>query len=109
MRPNQFITKFIAALCLLVLSQKIGAGLYLHNIFHSKDYKQADASLPDNKSVRFVCNCIDDFTMPFTETDEVRLPVIPSSYFDHVSFYKESISFSFHFFNSLRAPPFSVA
>ena len=109
MKPNHFITKFIALLCLVVLSQKMGAGLYLHNLFHNKDFKQSSAALQDNKSVRFACNCIDDFTMPFMETDEVGLPAIASSYFDHVSFYKESVSFSFHFFNSLRAPPVAVA
>ena len=83
----------------------MGAGLYLHNIFHSKDYKQADASLPDNQSVRLACNCIDDFTMPFTETSNVELTAAPTSYLEYVSFYKESISFSLHLFNSLRAPP----
>ena len=109
MRPNQFITKSIAFICLLVLSQKMGAGLYLHNLFHNKYFTQSSSAFPDTHKIFYACNCIDDFTMPFTETNSVELPGIAVAYFDHVSFFKEPVSFSFHFFNSLRAPPVAVA
>src|ERR1041385_7565301 len=96
-KPNRFISKSIAFICLLALSQKMGAGLCLHNLFHNKDYKSSSATLPDNKRVNYACNCIDDFTMPFTETDIVELPSIATSYSEHTSlFYKEPLSFSFH-------------
>lgn len=87
----------------------MGVGLYLHNLLHNKDYNQSSAALPDGKKVNYTCNCIDDFTMPFTETSIVELLVVNSSDFEYTSFYKESIPFSFHFFNSLRAPPFVIA
>jgi hypothetical protein len=100
-KPKQFITKFIAFICLLALSQKMGGGLYLHNLFHNKDFKTTGG----NTTVQYSCNCIDDFTMPFTEADVVELPPIPITHFNHNSFYKEPISFQIRFFNSLRAPP----
>ena len=102
MKPKQFITKFLAFICLLVLSQKMGVGLYLHNLLHSKDYK---ASAAGNRTAQYSCNCIEDFTMPFTETNVVELPTVVDSHFEYTSFYKETILFSFHFYNSLRAPP----
>lgn len=80
----------------------MGVGLYLHNLFHTKDYKTSPAG---NKSVKYSCNCIDDFTTPFTETDAIELPPVASAFSELSSFYKESILFSFHFYNSLRAPP----
>jgi len=83
----------------------MGAGLYFHNLFHNKDYKQSATTVPDNKSVQLACNCIDDFTTPFTETEIIDLPGITPLFADHTSFYKESTSYSFHLFNSLRAPP----
>lgn len=100
-KSKQFITKCIAFICLLALSQKMGAGLYFHNLFHNKDYKSA----ADNRTTKYSCNCIDDFTTPFTETSSIELPPVASFYADCTSFYNESIPFSFHFYNSLRAPP----
>jgi hypothetical protein len=87
----------------------MGAGLYLHNIFHGKDYAQSSATLPLNPSVKFACNCIDDFTMPFTEADVITLPAIITAFDEHTSFYKVSVSSTIHFFNSLRAPPAGIA
>jgi hypothetical protein len=98
------IKKLISILLLLILSQKMGAGLYLHNLFHTKDYKHS-STLPNNKSVKFACNCIDDFTTLFAETEILELSHVTPFYFDHNSIYKWPISASFHFFNSLRAPP----
>ena len=87
----------------------MGAGLFLHNLFHNKDFRQSSSAFPDSKKINYACNCIDDFTMPFTETNIVELPGITVPFFDHTLFYKEPVSFSFHFFNSLRGPPHFVA
>jgi hypothetical protein len=86
-----------------MLAQKTGFGLVIHNIFHTKNFSQSSKS-PDNTS-NYSCNCIDDFTMPFTETETVDIPLAPVSYFEFISFYRATESYTSKFFNTLRAPP----
>ncbi|MET0463802.1 MAG: hypothetical protein ABW007_11645 [Chitinophagaceae bacterium] len=63
---------------LLVFSQKMGAGLFLHNLLHSQDMDQSFQSSKqrntNDTSISFACNCIDDFLIPFQSSEEVVLP-----------------------------------
>jgi hypothetical protein len=108
MKIKRFIQKGVAIILLLVFSQKMGGGLYLHNWLHSGNCKQTPLTGSTN-IVSYSCNCIDDFSMPFAEP---VVDVLPSIVFPHQVFpfsYTPEISFSFRFFNSLRAPPVSFA
>ena len=104
MRPDRKIQNILAIFFLLMLGQKTGAGLALHNIFHTKNYNQTPAN-SDGTTSNYSCNCIDDFTMPFAETEAVNIPLAPVSYFEFISFYNVTESYTSDLFNSLRAPP----
>lgn len=103
MRSNRLITKGLAIVLLLVFTQKIGAGLYLHNWLHQKD-------CPGNQSynavqVSVACNCIDDFTLPINKPADPVIAIIavpPVSFF---SDYTSSLFFYSGFYSSLRGPP----
>jgi hypothetical protein len=92
-----------------MISQKMGIELYLHNLLHTKNCSQPSSGLPHINTVSYSCNCIDDFTMPFTPTEVVELPAKLTSYIDITFSYKESFSSILHLFNSLRAPPVSFS
>lgn len=59
MRNNPFIAKCIAILLLVLFSQKIGVGVYLHNWLHANANKEAAVKT----NVSADCNCIDDFPL----------------------------------------------
>lgn len=78
MKARRLILQCASFLLLLVFSQKMGAGFFLHNLLHSQDAdqpfqspKQNDAN---NKSISFACNCIDDFLIPFQTSEEIVIP-----------------------------------
>jgi hypothetical protein len=108
MKIKRYIQKGIAIILLVLFSQKMGGGLYLHNWLHSGNCKQTPHT-GHTYIISYSCNCIDDFSMPFAEP---VAEVLPSIAFPHPVFlpsYTPEISFSFRFFNSLRAPPVSFA
>jgi hypothetical protein len=78
MKARRLILQSASFLLLLVFSQKMGAGLFLHNLLHSQDMDQPfQSSKQDNangKSISFACNCIDDFLIPFQGNEEIVLP-----------------------------------
>src|SRR5436853_6736736 len=104
MRQNRLISNLIAIVLLLAISQKIGFEIFYHNWQHSKN---CSSTLPRSAPAIFGanCNCIDDFSMPFTETDEQILCSAPAFLQQFGSSPIVSILNSLHFFNSLRAPP----
>ena len=70
----------IAAIILIALfSLKMGTGLLLHNLFHnvSTDVTQDHSKKAEN-DLNYACNCIDDFLMPFaeSETQELSQPIV---------------------------------
>lgn len=109
MKLNSHIAKFVAFLFLIMLGQKIGVGLFLHNLFHTTEHKQSATTTPDNKAINFACNCIDDFSSPFDETISIDPPALIIHQGVLVSFYQQSAPAVFYLFNSLRAPPPSIA
>lgn len=105
MRKRQVIKQVSTIFLILVLSQKMGAGLYIHNWLHAPHSKQAASSPASPKDVRYACNCLNDFYIPFTETEQ---PVI---WFPVFTTYYEpaapacAIPSVYKYFHSLRAPP----
>jgi len=107
MKARRFILRCATFALLLVFSQKVGADLFLHNLFHGQDLSRS--SLPsqkeDAKGISFACNCIDDFLMPFTETEEIVLPTPVTEYQTPTSFFRTGISFRPVISSALRGPP----
>jgi len=103
MKPNQRILKSFAIILLLVFSQKVGAGLYLHNWLHAINFEQS--SPIGSNVVKYSCNCVDDFSMPFAETLDCFDQPITSAEGEFIGFRKFLVPFSPTFFYSLRGPP----
>jgi len=108
MKSNQHILKVFAVILLLTFSQKLGAGLYLHNWFHFKNCPQS-AHSPAANVGSYSCNCVDDFSMPLAEpvSEGATVASIPEHRF--ISAYTESVPISFGGLNSLRGPPVFLA
>ena len=104
MRDKQSIAKILSIVMLIVLTQKIAGGLYLHNWLHSAGKL---VSLPVNTNTigQGNCTCIDDFCAAFTEPQPffVESPLAThADYFTVHNLYLPVVSKHFH---SLRAPP----
>lgn len=104
------IKKIISVLLLLILIQKMGGGLYLHNYFHvTGNIELSDKTELNASHVNYSCNCIDDFYLPFTGPSAELVLLVPVSHVSFASTYIQSHSVSALFFNSLRAPPACLA
>jgi hypothetical protein len=107
MRGRPFILRCAAFLLILVFSQKAGAGLFLHNLFHSTapNTKATEQENKKDRDFSYSCTCIDDFLMPFAEAEEavyaqpVLIPATP------ITFFEENIPFHTPIFSCLRGPP----
>ena len=104
MRSNRLTLKSFAIILLLLFSQKIGGGLYLHNWLHSNACKQFSHTGGEVVS-SYNCSCIDDFSMPFADNPERGYQPVPSLEIEFVSSDQSSVSLASIFFRSLRAPP----
>jgi hypothetical protein len=104
MRPNQRILKSFAIVLLLVFSQKIAGGLYLHNWLHQKNCKQSTHSTGTNV-VGYTCTCVEDFSIPFAEAPACFNQPVPSIEVEFIGFHKFLVPYSSSFFYSLRGPP----
>jgi hypothetical protein len=104
MKSNQNILKVFAIILLLTFSQKLGAGLYLHNWFHFKNTHQAAHSSASNVA-SYSCNCVDDFSMPFADPvcDIEAVTSLPEQCI--VSIFIQPVPIRPGVFNSLRGPP----
>ena len=109
MKLNRHIAKFVAFLFLLMLGQKTGVGLLLHNLFHTTEYKESATTTSEDKAISYACNCIDDFSSPVDETVSFELPVLVAYQSVYISLSQQSSPAAFYLFNSLRGPPASVA
>ncbi len=107
MKANSIIRRGIGFLLLLIFFQQIGAGLFIHNIFHDKlpanhtPVKQNENS----KEINFSCSCVDNFLTPFIESGE---PVTFQKQIAHrasIEFYIEQVFYTSLIFSFLRGPP----
>jgi hypothetical protein len=104
------IKKLISILLLIILIEKKGGGLFLHNYFHSvKNIEQTNTASVQLNKVNYNCNCLDDFYLPFTEPVNETISFVPVLHQSFNSSYIQPFSIFFRIFNSLRAPPVSLA
>jgi len=98
------IRVIIAIIILALFSLKMGAGLFLHNIYHDNPETNTQ------NTTRFTglnasCKCLDDFLMPFTGTADQKVSVVtdfrPVFLLQTVS----PVSTPDLIYFSLRAPP----
>ncbi len=109
MRHNNSIRRGISLLLLLVFFQQIGAGLFIHNLLHDKkQLVETQAKKHGNaKEISFACSCVDNFLMPFIDTDEPVVTHPPSVYSKPGDTVDEPVYFTSLIFSSLRGPPMS--
>ncbi|PZR27924.1 MAG: hypothetical protein DI535_08250 [Citrobacter freundii] len=108
MKARRLILQCASFLLLLVFSQKVGGGLFLHNLLHNQDTATPYQPVKqDNNSreIRFACNCIDDFLMPFTEAEEIVLPQPVTEHFASRTHFIAGTSFRPVIAANLRGPP----
>jgi hypothetical protein len=102
MQLKHTIRIFFAILLIVVFSLKAGMGLYLHNYFHVKNNSNSSTG---SAEIKFNCNCISDFYLPFTEISQQKISLPSFTYEERTFSYASSIFFSTSVFHSLRAPP----
>ena|SRR5436190_1651938 len=108
MRQNRLIRKCFAIILLVVFAQKGGVELYLHKWVHANNSTQSRPQSQDKNVGTSPCNCIDDFSMPFTESVELPVQTIFSTEVEFVAFQKCPTFSSSIFFCFLRGPPVSI-
>jgi len=106
---NRTIQKIITLLLILVFSQKMGVGLYLHNWLHASKTHTSATSPLTNEELKYACSCITDFTAPLQETDVQELPLPVSQVHRPAVVPVLSLPVIYKYFHSLRAPPALVA
>jgi hypothetical protein len=109
MRSNQSILKGISLLLIILLMQKSGLGLYLHDWLHAQNQ-----NFPSQKHLAVIdkgatCSCIDDFNMPLAETPASVTGLIPEIKRSFLSILEFPIPFSSRYYSSLRGPPTNLA
>lgn len=111
MSGNRGIKNICVFLLMLVFSQKMGMGLYLHNCLHtSKQQHTATTNSTPGDEVKFACGCVDDFTVPFTELPALpQVPVLIPVVIAPVVAPIVSFQSIHKYFRSLRAPPAFIA
>jgi hypothetical protein len=101
MKRPSFILRIAAFVLIILFSQKTGAGLFYHNLFHSK----AGSEIPADKNRGYSCSCIDDFLMPFEEATVGTDPIISFQLVVPSKFFCDDINFRFIVSPLLRGPP----
>lgn len=109
MKLKSRITKGLAMLFLLMLSQKFGGSLFLHCVLHVSEKAERPAKSPGSNTINYACNCIDDFSSPFDNTEQISIPASVFYPDKPVDFYESFIPSASYLFHSLRAPPVTVA
>ena len=107
MKSRPFILRCAAFLLILVFSQKAGAGLFLHNLFHSTtaDNKVPEQDNEKNTGFSYNCTCIDDFLMPFDGSEEIVYSAPVSNWIAPDTFFEDRIPFYTSILSSPRGPP----
>lgn len=107
MMGRSFLLRCAAFFLLLVFSQKAGAGLLLHNFFHSTTATEQEKGKTNETG--YSCTCIDDFLTPF---DEAVAPVYDHPATDHpipLTIFAANIPFITLVLSLLRGPPTVIA
>jgi hypothetical protein len=108
MRGKQYISKCISILLLVVLLQKAGGGLVLHDWLHV----QSTCTSHDDPVVTETainCSCIDDFYMPFTGAPETFIEPLVTIPAEFAAIPPIAIPYSLPAYHSLRGPPVTIS
>ncbi|MBS1620527.1 MAG: hypothetical protein JST10_02380 [Bacteroidetes bacterium] len=105
MSSNRFSIKCFAVLFLILFSQKVAIGMYLHFWLHTTTPEKTLLVADKSKSLNVNCHCINQFFMPCADDNAVYEITHVANYsvvgiFDLHTY--SSLSFCFQ---SLRAPP----
>ena len=104
MAANRVIQRFLTVALLLVFTQKMGMGLYLHNWLHSTKIHATSTPLT-SEELKNACSCLNDFTAPLAETSIQNIPTPPQVTFIHNATVVGELPVVHKYFRSLRAPP----
>ena len=106
MRCKQSIAKMLSIVMMIVLTQKIAGGLYLHNWLHES--KQLSL-LPDNTHTisQAACSCIDDFYAPLAGAAMIAANAPSPEPVDFYAVQENALTVITKHFHCLRAPPVS--
>jgi len=106
MRVRPFISRSIAFLMMLIFSQKVGVGMFLHELLHAPRIADHSSHHEErDKEIRFNCSCVDDLQMPFVGEEVPVIAQAASLYHPIEFYYKEAVPFHSPIFSSLRGPP----
>lgn len=85
----------------------MGAGLYIHNLFHTneKPGQVVSKKAIDSKEISLACSCVDNFLMPFVETDATVSVAISPTHVEPADSFSEKVYYTSLIFSSLRGPP----
>ncbi|NOT52107.1 MAG: hypothetical protein HOP10_12615 [Chitinophagaceae bacterium] len=109
MRCNRYISKSISLLLIVLIMQKTGGSLFLHNWTHTQNNTCGSHGLPAIAEELISCACIDDFYTPFVESPEQLIQLLPAIKIAFITVGDLPIPFSSRVFHSLRGPPFILA
>jgi hypothetical protein len=109
MKYNRYISKCISLFLIVLLMQKAGGGLFLHDWLHAQNKTNASHQLPAVAEGVANCTCIDDFYVPFAETAGQIIQPVPEIKTEFVAVPDLPIPFSSKFFHSLRGPPVAIS
>jgi hypothetical protein len=100
--------KIIAILLLFLFIEKAGVRLWIHTHYHINTAWQAPSKnkVPLQTVSKEDCDCLDDFFIPLTFTNEISVSVPAIDYCDQFNIYYKSFISSLTLFSvQLRGPP----
>lgn len=107
--------RILALVLILVFTQKLGLGIWMHNWLHETGVSQGNVLhgtrvlkgqlLPDVEKLNANCHCIDDFLVPLVETPVITPTVPEREFYSLPCVYRSSFSAFTYSFASLRGPP----
>jgi hypothetical protein len=109
MAGTSTIKKIAALLLILVFSQKMGMGLYLHNWLHASNTHETSAAPLTSEELKNACSCINDFTAPLTQTEVQEIPLPNLELFAPAVVAVYTLPVVYKYYHSLRAPPASLS
>jgi hypothetical protein len=109
MAGTPIIKKVATLLLILVFSQKMGMGLYLHNWLHTSSSHSTAATPLTSEELKNACSCINDFTAPLTETGVPELPQPVTVLNAPLALAVYNLPAVYKYYHSLRAPPTTLS
>jgi hypothetical protein len=109
MKFNRYISKWISLFLIVLLMQKAGGNLFLHDWLHAQSKTCTSHDQPAVAESIANCTCIDDFYSPFADIPDRIIQPVPLINTEFITPASLPIPFSVQIFHSLRGPPFSIS